>query len=64
MTMRLTLNLDLNANDLDALRTLVEHHEAVAATAAPYDPREQARIIDVLIEIKSQLTITDYEVRR
>ncbi|HFX0630702.1 hypothetical protein [Pseudomonas aeruginosa] len=64
MTMRLTLNLDLNTNDLDALRTLVDHPKAVAAAATPHDPREQARIIDVLAEIKSQITITNYEVRK
>ncbi|EPJ5971192.1 TPA: hypothetical protein ACNIGT_005087 [Pseudomonas aeruginosa] len=63
MTMRLTLNLDLNANDLEALCSLVDHPKAVAAAAAPHDPRGQARIIDVLAEIKSQITITNYEVR-
>lgn len=56
MTIQIKLSLDLNANDIDALRTLVDHPEAVAAAAAPHDPREQARIIDVLAEIKSQLT--------
>ena len=64
MTMRLTLNLDLNANDLDALRTLVDHPKAVAAAATPHDPREQARIIDVLAEIKSQITIQKKNVER
>lgn len=57
MTMRLTLNLDLNTNDLDALFTLVDRSEAAAAAAAPHDPREQSRIIDVLAEIKSQIAI-------
>ncbi|HIE1164247.1 TPA: hypothetical protein ACXJQ4_002948 [Pseudomonas aeruginosa] len=57
MTMRLTLNLDLNTNDLDALRTLVDRSEAVAAAAAPHDPREKARIIDVLAEMKSHIAI-------
>lgn len=64
MTMRLTLNLDLNTNDLDALCRLVDRSEAAAAAAAPHDPREQSRIIDVLAEIKSQITITNYEVRK
>lgn len=63
MTMRLTLNLDLNANDLEALCSLVDYPKAVAAAAAPHDPREQARIVDVLAEIKSQIIITNYEAR-
>ncbi len=56
MTVRTTFALDLNANDLDALRTLLERAEAVAQAAAPRDPREQARIIDLLAEIKAQLS--------
>ncbi len=64
MTVRTTFSLDLNANDLDALQTLVDHPKAVAAAATPHDPREQARIIDVLAEIKSQIAITNYEVRK
>ncbi|SNT03176.1 MULTISPECIES: hypothetical protein [Pseudomonas] len=56
MTIQIKLSLDLNANDIDALRTLVDHPEAVAAAAALHDPRLQARIIGVLAEIKSQLT--------
>jgi hypothetical protein len=55
MTVRTTFILDLNANDRDALRTLLERAEAVAQAAAPRDPREQARIIDLLAEIKAQL---------
>lgn len=55
MTTRTTLSLDLNENDRDALRTLLDHPEAVAQAAAPRDPREQARIIDLLAEIKAQL---------
>lgn len=55
MTVRTTFSLDLNANDRDALRTLLERAEAVAQAAAPRDPREQARIIDLLAEIKAQL---------
>ncbi|WP_185966335.1 hypothetical protein [Ectopseudomonas mendocina] len=56
MTVRTTFSLDLNANDLDALRTLLERAEAVAQAAAPRDPREQARIIDLLAEMKAQLS--------
>ncbi len=56
MTVRTTFSLDLNANDLDALRTLLERAEAVAQAAAPLDPREQARIIDLLAEMKAQLS--------
>lgn len=55
MTIRTTFTLDLNENDGDALRTLLERAEAVALAAAPHDPREQARIIDLLAEIKAQL---------
>lgn len=55
MTVRTTFALDLNENDRDALRTLLERAEAVARAAAPRDPREQARIIDLLAEINAQL---------
>lgn len=56
MTVRTTFSLDLNANDLDALRTLLDRAEAIAQAAAPRDPREQARIIDLLAEMKAQLS--------
>lgn len=55
MTTRTAFALDLNENDRDALRTLLDHPVAVANAAAPSDPREQARIIDLLAEIKAQL---------
>lgn len=55
MTTRTAFALDLNENDRDALRTLLDHPVAVAKAAAPSDPREQARIIDLLAEIKAQL---------
>lgn len=55
MTTRTAFDLDLNENDLDALRTLLDQSVAVAKAAAPSDPREQARIIDLLAEIKAQL---------
>lgn len=56
MTTRIAFSLDLNENDRDALRTLLDHPEAVAKAAAPSDAREQARIIDLLAEIKAQLS--------
>ncbi|WP_312246993.1 hypothetical protein [Stutzerimonas nitrititolerans] len=56
MTTRTAFALDLNENDRDALRTLLDHPVAVAKAAAPSDPREQARIIDLLAEIKAQLS--------
>lgn len=55
MTVRTTFYLDLNENDRDALRTLLERPEAVAQAAAPRDRREQVRIMDLLAEIKAQL---------
>ncbi|WP_170977503.1 hypothetical protein [Pseudomonas asiatica] len=55
MTARTAFALDLNENDRDALRTLLDHPEAVAKAAAPSDPRQQARIIDLLAEMKTQL---------
>lgn len=58
MTRRITLNLDLNENDLDALRTLLASPALVAKTVAPGDVREQSRIIDVLAEIAAGVTET------
>lgn len=55
MTTRTAFALDLNENDRDALRTLLDHPEAVAKAAAPSDPRQQSRIIDLLAEMKTQL---------
>jgi hypothetical protein len=51
MTRKITLNLDLNENDLDALQALLSSPAAVAKAIAPSDPREQIRIIDVLAEM-------------
>lgn len=51
MTRKITLNLDLNENDLDALQALLSSPTAVAKVIAPGDPREQVRIIDVLAEM-------------
>lgn len=51
MTRRITLNLDLNENDLDALQAVLSNPAAVAKAIAPRDPREQIRIVDVLAEM-------------
>ncbi|WP_449106285.1 hypothetical protein [Pseudomonas mohnii] len=51
MTRRITLNLDLNENDLDALRFLLASPVLVAKAVAPDDVREQSRIVDLLAEI-------------
>lgn len=56
MTRRITLNLDLNENDLDALRILLASPALVAKAVAPGDIREQSRIVDVLVEIASGVT--------
>ncbi|HBO1819676.1 hypothetical protein N5I19_04590 [Pseudomonas chengduensis] len=51
MTRKITLNLDLNENDLDALQAVLSRPAAVAKAIAPSDPREQVRIVDVLAEM-------------
>jgi hypothetical protein len=51
MTRKITLNLDLNENDLDALQAVLSSPAAVAKAIAPSDPREQIRIVDVLAEM-------------
>lgn len=51
MTKRLSFSLDLNANDLDALQTVLANPRAVAMAVAPNDPWERARIVDVLVEM-------------
>jgi hypothetical protein len=51
MTRRITLSLDLNENDLDALQMVLANPAAIARSVAPNDPREQIRIVDVLAEI-------------
>jgi hypothetical protein len=56
VTVRTTFVLDLNENDRDALHILLDQPTAVAQAAAPNDPREQARIIDLLAELKAQLS--------
>ncbi|AKV06118.1 hypothetical protein B723_06790 [Pseudomonas fluorescens NCIMB 11764] len=56
MTRRITLNLDLNENDLDALQVVLANPAAIARSVAPNDPREQIRIVDVLAEIAGGVT--------
>ena len=51
MTKRLSFSLDLNANDIDALQTVLANPRAVAMAVAPNDPWEHARIVDVLCEM-------------
>lgn len=51
MTRKITLNLDLNENDLDALQAVLSSPATVAKAIAPSDPREQIRIVDVLAEM-------------
>ncbi|MDO9616225.1 MAG: hypothetical protein Q7J43_00920 [Pseudomonas sp.] len=51
MTRKITLNLDLNENDLDALQAVLSSPAAVAKVISPSDPREQIRIVDVLAEM-------------
>jgi hypothetical protein len=55
MTRQITLSLDLNENDLDALKAVLDNPEAVARAIAPQDSREQIRIIDVLAEMAAGL---------
>ncbi|NNJ16767.1 hypothetical protein CSV86_016935 [Pseudomonas putida CSV86] len=51
MTKRLSFSLDLNANDFDALQAVLANPRVVAAAVAPGDPWENARIVDVLVEM-------------
>lgn len=55
MTRKITLNLDLNENDLDALQAVLSRPAAVAKAIAPSDPREQVRIVDVLAEMAGEV---------
>lgn len=57
MTKRLSFSLDLNANDLDALQTVLANPRAVATAVAPNDPWEHARIVDVLVEMAGTVAI-------
>lgn len=55
MTRRLLIELELNANDLDALERLLEHPERLAESVAAQDPRERSRIVYVLRELASAI---------
>ena len=57
MTRRITLNLDLNENDLDALQAVLAKPRAVAVAVAPTDPWEHARIVDVLVEMAGSIAV-------
>lgn len=57
MTKRLSFSLDLNANDIDALHTVLAYPRAVAMAVAPNDPWEQARIVDVLVEMAGTFAV-------
>lgn len=56
MTRLITLNLDLNENDFEALQAVLANPRAVAAAVAPNDPWEHARIVDVLVEMAGSVT--------
>jgi len=56
MTKRLSFSLDLNANDFDALQTVLANPRVVASAVVLNDPWEHARIVDVLIEIAECMT--------
>ena len=55
MTKRLSFSLDLNANDFDALQAVLANPRVVAAAVAPGDPWENARIVDVLVEMSESV---------
>lgn len=56
MTRHITISLDLNENDYDALQRLLNKKSTVAQALAPADYREQARIIDVLNSISGEVS--------
>ncbi|WP_047306839.1 hypothetical protein [Pseudomonas fluorescens] len=51
MTRKLSIELELNANDLDALERLLEQPERLAKSVAGQDPRERSRMVHVLKEL-------------
>jgi predicted transcriptional regulator len=51
MTRRLSIELELNANDLDALERLLEQPERLAESVAAKDTRERSRMVHVLREL-------------
>lgn len=63
MTRKLLIELELNANEWDALDHLLEQPERLAESVAAQDPRERSRIVHVLRElaaaIRDQATIKE-----
>jgi predicted transcriptional regulator len=55
MTRKLSIELELNANDLDALERLLEQPERLAESVAAQDPRERSRMVHVLRELASAI---------
>jgi len=55
MTRKLSIELELNANDLDALERLLEQPERLAESVAGQDPRERSRMVHVLKELASAI---------
>ncbi|MBK5373332.1 hypothetical protein JFT81_01620 [Pseudomonas sp. TH43] len=55
MTRKLLIELELNANDWDALERLLEQPERLAESVAEQDPRERSRIVYVLRELASAI---------
>ncbi|MCQ9390191.1 hypothetical protein PS865_02577 [Pseudomonas fluorescens] len=55
MTRKLMIELELNANDWDALERLLEQPERLALSVAAQDPRERSRIVYVLKELASAI---------
>lgn len=55
MTRKLSIELELNANDLDALEHLLEQPERLAESVAAQDPRERSRMVYVLRELASAI---------
>lgn len=55
MTRKLLIELELNANDWDALDHLLEQPERLAESVAAQDPRERSRIVHVLRELAAAI---------
>ncbi|GGM29542.1 hypothetical protein GCM10009425_45140 [Pseudomonas asuensis] len=59
MTHHVTLRLDLNASDLEALAHLLMKRQAIAEMVAGSDVREEVRIRDVLDLIAEDFASSD-----
>ncbi|MEE4084276.1 hypothetical protein [Pseudomonas viridiflava] len=55
MTRKLLIELELNANDWDALERVLEQPERLAESVAAQDPRERSRVVYVLRELASAI---------